>query len=197
MLTLLIGGARSGKSEMAERLAHVAGRPVLFVATLEPGDDEMRRRIAQHRATRPASWRTVEAPRRLAQALREHARPGETVLVDCLTLAVSNIILERLGDMVTVEEADGAVDDCAEMAQELVSWAATYDGDVIVVTNEVGMGVVPPYLLGRVFRDALGRANATLAASADRVLLLVAGLVLDVTSAGAHPIVAFGEAPDT
>ena len=95
-LSLLIGGARAGKSALAERLAHASGRPVLFVATMEPGDDELRARITDHRASRPAGWRTVEAPLDVAGAIRARARPGDFVIVDCLTLWVSNMLLVHI-----------------------------------------------------------------------------------------------------
>jgi adenosylcobinamide kinase/adenosylcobinamide-phosphate guanylyltransferase len=194
MLTLILGGARSGKSALAERLAAASGRPVLFIATLEPGDDEMRARIAAHRRARPATWRTVEEPLVALDAATAHARAGDFVLLDCVTLWVSNLILSRTGnhgddaDDETTAEAVASVRGFAE-------WASGFDGDVAAVSNEVGMGLVPPYPLGRAFRDALGAANREIAARADRVYYVVAGLALELRSLGAAPLDAFG-APD-
>lgn len=195
MLTLIIGGARSGKSDLAVRLARESGRPVLFLATLEPRDDEMRARIAAHRGTRPSEWRTVEEPRAVVDALHRHARAGDAVVLDCVTLWVANL----LGPDDTAASNDApppdAVATAIERARDFAAWAAEFDGDVIVVTNEVGMGLVPPYPLGRAFRDALGAANRAIAARADRVYYLVAGLSLELRSLGAIPLDAFGDAP--
>jgi len=196
-LSLLIGGARSGKSALAERLAHASKRPVLFVATMEPGDDEVRTRITDHRASRPAQWRTIEAPLDVVAAIHASARPGDFVILDCLTLWVSNILLRPIADVenVTASEAAAAVQTCAAAVSDLLDYMSAFEGEFAIVTNEVGMGLVPPYPLGRVFRDALGHANALIAARADRVYYLVAGLALEFKSAGALPIDTFGEGP--
>ena len=197
MLTLILGGARSGKSDLAERLAAASGRPVLFIATAEARDDEMRERIAAHRTSRPAAWRTVEEPQNLAIALRTHAGPNDFVIVDCATLWASNLLLA---------EADGAGEispdarrrvtgGLNDVAVELAEWAAEFTGEVAIVSNEVGMGVVPASALGRAFRDALGSANRILAARADRVYYLVAGLALELKSMGAATLESFGETP--
>ena len=195
MLTLILGGARSGKSALAERLAAASGRPVLFVATLEPGDDEMRARIAAHRAARPATWRTVEEPLAVVEALRTQARAGDFVVLDCVTLWVSNMLLAG-GDAGRDAPDDEAVAAAIARAGEFVDWAAAFDGEVAAVSNEVGMGLVPPYPLGRAFRDALGPANRVIAARAAHVHYLVAGLALELKSLGAVPIDAPGERPD-
>jgi adenosylcobinamide kinase/adenosylcobinamide-phosphate guanylyltransferase len=196
-LSLLIGGARAGKSALAERLARASGRPVVFVATMEPGDDEVRARIAAHRASRPAHWRTVEAPIEVMAAIREHARAGDFVVMDCVTLWVSNLLLRELSDggEVDAARAAGAINVCIAAATDLLDELAGFDGEAAIVTNEAGMGVVPAYVLGRVFRDALGRVNALIAARADRVYYLVAGLALELKSAGARPLDALGEGP--
>ena len=185
-LTLVLGGARSGKSELALRLATASGRPVLYVATARAGDDEMARRIDAHRAQRPPAWRTVEEPLRVVEAL-EAARVGPEgfVVVDCLTLWASNLML-----------AGAAEDDIAAVAARLVRWRANAGCALCVVSNEVGLGLVPDTALGRAYRDALGRANATLAAAAGRVLLAVAGLALELSAAGARPIAEFGPLPE-
>jgi adenosylcobinamide kinase/adenosylcobinamide-phosphate guanylyltransferase len=190
MLTLILGGARSGKSDLAERLAAASGRDVLFVATMEPGDAEMAARIDAHRAVRPATWRTVEEPLDLPGALRGNGRPGGFVLVDCMTLWVSNMLLAQAGDAEDAEPAAvrAAIDAAAEQARQFAAWARDYDGDVAVVSNEAGMGLVPPYPLGRAFRDALGAANRIVARDADRVYFLVAGLALELKSLGAQPL---------
>jgi adenosylcobinamide kinase/adenosylcobinamide-phosphate guanylyltransferase len=190
MLTLILGGARSGKSDLAERLAAASGRDVLFVATMEPGDAEMRARIDAHRAARPAGWRTVEEPLDVLAALREHARPGGFVLLDCLTVWVSNMLIACVGDAEAASSADvrAAVDAVADQAQQFAAWARAYDGAAMAVSNEAGMGLVPPYPLGRAFRDALGAANRIVAREADRVHYVVAGLALELKSLGAQPI---------
>jgi adenosylcobinamide kinase/adenosylcobinamide-phosphate guanylyltransferase len=196
-LTLILGGARSGKSDLGVRLAAASGRPVLFVATMDPGDDEMRRRVAAHRASRPAHWRTVEAPYALMESLEADAQRGDFVLVDCLTLWVSNMLLASIGyeSSPSAGEIDAAVFHAVRNAERLAGWADAFDGDVSVVSNEVGAGVVPEYALGRAFRDALGGANRALAAQAERVYWLAAGLALEIKSLGALPLSAFGEEP--
>jgi adenosylcobinamide kinase/adenosylcobinamide-phosphate guanylyltransferase len=194
MLTLILGGARSGKSDLAQRLAAASVRDVLFVATLQPFDDEMRARIDAHRADRPASWTTVEATDDLVAAFDAHARPGACVVIDCLTLWTSNLLLAAVGESDDVPVARGvvAVNAITDRATALVERLAAHDGDVIAVTNEVGLGVVPPTLLGRLFRDALGAVNRTFAARADRVFYLTAGLALELKSLGAAPIESLG-----
>jgi len=195
VLTLILGGARSGKSDLAQRLAAASGRDVLFVATMQPGDDELRLRVEQHRAARPPDWRTIEATHDVAGAMEQHARPGEIVVIDCMTMWVSNLLIERLGDGddVPAAAALAAADDVAARARALAGRAAAFDGDVVVVSNEAGMGVVPAYPLGRAFRDALGAANNAVAVEAERVYWLVAGLALELKSLGALPLKAFGE----
>jgi adenosylcobinamide kinase/adenosylcobinamide-phosphate guanylyltransferase len=190
MLTLILGGARSGKSDLAERLAAASGRDVLFVATMERGDAEVGARIDTHRAARPAAWRTVEEPLDVLATLREHARPGGFVLLDCMTLWVSNMLIARLGDAEDARPAAvrDAIDATADEARRFAAWARGYDGAVAAVSNEAGMGLVPPYPLGRAFRDALGTANRIVAREAERVYFLVAGLALELKSLGAQPL---------
>lgn len=184
-VTLVLGGARSGKSSWAERLATDTGRPVLFVATAEPLDDEMRERIAAHRAHRPSHWQTVEVTDDLVGAVGERAGVGAVILVDCLTLWVSNVIGSRtahLADATAVapnqwREIESVL---LTSVNSLIQRARREEQNLILVSNEVGLGLVPPYPLGRGYRDALGRVNAAVAQQADTVVLMVAGLAVDV-----------------
>jgi adenosylcobinamide kinase/adenosylcobinamide-phosphate guanylyltransferase len=174
-LTLILGGARSGKSAFAQQQAARLGGRVLYVATAEAGDDEMAARIAAHRAERPPAWTTLEAPRQVGTAIRR-AAPAEVVVVDCLTLLANNVLVP-LADSVSASEAEtvllGEVD-C------LLAVHRASEAEWFVVSNEVGLGLVPDNPLGRLYRDALGRANQRLAAAADNVILMVAGLPLAV-----------------
>lgn len=179
-LILILGGARSGKSNFAQALAEKLGRQVTFLATAQAGDEEMRRRIEAHRLARPAHWRTIEAPRRVAEALEAEAGRAEVVLLDCMALLIANLLLEG-GEDATEEEACSLA--TAEVAALLKAFARGA-ADLIVVSNEVGLGVVPPYPLGRVYRDLLGRINQTLAAAADQVYWLVAGLPVEIKASG-------------
>jgi len=163
-LTLVLGGARSGKSRHAEGLVTATPPPWIYVATAQAFDDEMTARIAQHRSRRPTGWRTIEAPLDLAGAIAEHANSGQAVLIDCLTLWLSNIML------------DGR--DVEVACDALVDALATATGPIVVVSNEVGLGIVPDNTLARRFRDAQGHLNQQVAASADRVVLMTAGLPL-------------------
>ena len=166
---LLLGGARSGKSRYAVEQAQVTGGATAVVATARALDDDMAARIARHRAERPARWATIEEPHDVPAACRRAARSHDVVVVDCITVWVSNL-MERGDDDALVL---AAVDDLAKMLRErLVS--------VILVSNEVGQGVHPPTELGRRFRDLLGLVNQRLAAAADRVTLMVAALPLTV-----------------
>ncbi len=164
-LTFLLGGARSGKSAEAERRAEALPGPWIYIATARAFDDEMRERIAIHRARRGASWRTVDAPFDLAGVLTA-AAPGRPVLVDCLTLWLTNHLLAE-HDL----EAE-----CARLEAAL----ATPSGPWFVVSNEVGLGIVPDNALSRRFRDAAGRLHQRVASVADEVVLMVAGLPLKV-----------------
>jgi adenosylcobinamide kinase/adenosylcobinamide-phosphate guanylyltransferase len=163
---LVLGGARSGKSTFAERLARECGEPVLYVATATASDDEMAARIAEHRRRRPASWRTLESPDALAEPIASALGDARTMLVEDLTLLLSNLMLEASAD-----EAQAAA-----MAEMDALQALT--AHLIVVSNEVGMGVVPPTPLGRAFRDSLGRLNQHAASQLHEVYMLFAGLPL-------------------
>lgn len=173
-LTLILGGARSGKSDYGERLAQTLADEVLFVATAQAFDEEMKTRIARHRQQRPSHWQTVEAPTQVALATAD--QPGAVVLLDCLTLLVSNLIL-RLGDPLDDREAETAV---GEELKAILDTIQENDSHWIVISNEVGLGLVPDNRLGRLYRDLLGRANQRLAAAANEVIFMVAGLPLVV-----------------
>ncbi|MDE3075456.1 MAG: bifunctional adenosylcobinamide kinase/adenosylcobinamide-phosphate guanylyltransferase [Chloroflexota bacterium] len=160
-LILITGGARSGKSAYAEEVAKAGGKDVLFVATAQPGDDEMRRRIHAHRASRPRPWRTVEAPVGVAAALAEQP-VAPVVLLDCVTLLVSNLLLRRASVQAEIDA--------------LLEWHRSSGAELIAVTNEVGLGIVPDNALARQYRDELGLANQRLAAAASSVVLMVAGI---------------------
>jgi adenosylcobinamide kinase/adenosylcobinamide-phosphate guanylyltransferase len=177
-LILITGGARSGKSDFAQRLAHeMSGDDVVFIATAQAGDDDMAQRIAAHRRSRPPGWRTVEAPRDIGTAITA-AGSVRAIVVDCLTLLVSNVLLS-LGDYAPEDAAQAAVDEELRLVSgALLQTTAT----VIVVTNEVGLGIVPENRLARQYRDLLGRANANLARAAEFVYLLVAGLPVEIKS---------------
>jgi adenosylcobinamide kinase/adenosylcobinamide-phosphate guanylyltransferase len=174
-LTLILGGARSGKSTYAENLARAQAGTVLYVATAVAFDDEMRLRIERHQAARPSHWQTLEAPTGVGTAV-SNAAAADLVLVDCLTVLANNIIAP-MPEPIDADAADAALN--AEIEALLDAYEAS-DAEWTIVSNEVGLGLVPVYPLGRVYRDALGRANQRLAAAADRVLFLVAGLPLTV-----------------
>lgn len=171
-LIVLLGGARSGKSTYAEQWASEQSDNVLFVATAQAFDDEMRDRIAQHRADRPARWQTLEASQQVGTAIAAHTAPHEVLLLDCMTLLASNVLLSQPENCTQAQATEAVL---AEVDALLAAHAQS-EATWLIVSNEVGMGIVPPYRLGRFYRDALGRANQRLAAHADEVLLLVAGL---------------------
>lgn len=184
-VTLILGGARTGKSAWAERLAEQSGRPVLFIATATAGDDEMAERIARHRANRASHWRTVEEPLRLHHAIEDAAQPGDAVLVDCLTLWVSNRIGAAIGpdadpDDLPSEAWQASETSLVAEAEALAAFARDHDLTLILVSNEVGMGVVPATTLGRRYQDVLGRVNQAAASAADSVILMIAGLPVDL-----------------
>jgi adenosylcobinamide kinase / adenosylcobinamide-phosphate guanylyltransferase len=175
-LTLILGGARSGKSRYAQQLAVESGQRVLYVATAEAGDEEMAQHITDHRRSRPSNWETLEAPREAGAAVAALPRPYEVILLDCLTLLASNLIAplsEPYGEAAAIAALQPEVDGLLKAYHAgPAAW--------IIVSNEVGLGLVPPYPLGRAYRDALGWANQRLAAQADEVILMVAGIPLKV-----------------
>ncbi|MEM7534412.1 MAG: bifunctional adenosylcobinamide kinase/adenosylcobinamide-phosphate guanylyltransferase [Chloroflexota bacterium] len=179
--TLILGGARSGKSTYAEKLAAESGRDVLYVATAQAWDDDMKARIAVHKAERPSHWQTLEVTNNVGEAITTYIQTNQfddcpTILLDCMTMLASNVVL-ALPEPILVDEATDA------LHQEVDGLLQVYEANtmqLIIVSNEVGLGIVPAYPLGRVYRDALGRANQRLATQADEVLFMVAGLPMRV-----------------
>ncbi|GAA5507031.1 bifunctional adenosylcobinamide kinase/adenosylcobinamide-phosphate guanylyltransferase [Novipirellula caenicola] len=195
-LTLVLGGVRSGKSQFAHSLALELGHDdVLFVATAEVGDQEMLQRIELHRRSRPATWQTLERTRGIGKTLAAMPSLPAVVLVDCLTLLTSNVMLSEdpVHDPLhkdnqaprepVIEATDASIESRLETeVDELIQFAERHCVHLIVVSGEVGMGIVPEYSLGRQFRDLLGRANQTLAAHATATYLMVAGLPVEVSA---------------
>jgi adenosylcobinamide kinase/adenosylcobinamide-phosphate guanylyltransferase len=187
-LTLILGGARSGKSTYAEQRAKdVGGDSVLYVATSETKDEEMQQRVEKHRAGRPTAWGTVEAPRNVAQALRQERSAAKVILLDCMTFLVANHLMDVAApeddpfDEPRSNPFDARIEaDVVAEVEAIIDFMKKTDAEMLVVSNEVGLGVVPPYELGRAYRDILGRANQILARHADEVLLLVAGIPMKV-----------------
>lgn len=169
--TLVLGGARSGKSTYAERLVLGSGLQPLYIATATPGDNEMAERIAHHRGRRGPDWTTFEEPLALTETLRREAQAGRAVLVDCLTLWLSNLMM--------------AERDVEREAARLCETLAALAGPVVLVSNEVGMGLVPDTPLGRHFRDAQGRLNQLVGAAVPAVVFVAAGLPLVLKPAAA------------
>ncbi len=168
-VTLILGGARSGKSAYAQKLASTFKR-VAFIATARPTDPEMRRKIARHRCERPASWETLEVPTDLASAIESRSRKADLVLVDCLTLYLANVMgfTRRVGGKIE------------KRLQQVCQAIQASRSSMIVVSNEVGCGVVPTFRSGRRYRDLLGQLNQQIAEVADRVVFMVAGMPLVV-----------------
>lgn len=174
-LTVILGGARSGKSAYAQKLAAERGREVLFVATASAaGDTELQARIEAHRARRPAEWRTLEAPARIGSTILARGGRCDVVLIDCLTL-LADSVLGPLPEQTTEDAATAIL--MAEL-DDLLSAFDKSTADWIVVSNEVGLGVVPAYPSGRLYRDALGRLHQRLVDRADEVFFMIAGLPL-------------------
>ena len=165
MKELILGGARSGKSAFAQQRATASGLSVIYLATAQAGDTEMAERIARHRAARPSDWGLVEEPLALAAALRTHAAPNRCLLVDCLTLWLSNLL--AAGD-----------DALAAETQALLTALPALPGHLLLVSNEVGQGIVPANPLARRFRDEAGYLHQAVAQCCDRVSFIIAGLPL-------------------
>jgi adenosylcobinamide kinase/adenosylcobinamide-phosphate guanylyltransferase len=173
---LILGGARSGKSRLAVEMARQRGGDVFFVATAEARDAEMKRRIKAHREARPSSWKTMEATTHLGAQIARNIGNARTVIVDCVTLLVNNIF-EQYDETTDASKLEKAVE--AEI-KELLDCMAHSKALYIIVSNEVGLGIIPADNVSRLYRDLLGRANQALAARADEVYLLVAGIPIAI-----------------
>lgn len=176
-IIVILGGARSGKSRFAQRLADSLSQRVLFVAPLVAMDEEMRRRIEIHKKARPSTWRTLEAPTHVAEAIGEHIGDADVVILDCLTLLISNF-MENAHDPEDLDALE------SEIANELNQLLERKNASLIIVSNEVGMGLVPPYPSGRSYRDLLGKANQFIAERADKVYMMIAGLPMELKALG-------------
>ncbi len=172
-ITFILGGARSGKSRYALELAKGCRGQIVYLATSVPLDEEMRRRMEEHRRRRPKSWRTVEEPLRVVSVLKRLDKSAELVILDCLTIFISNLLLHYQGE----EKATGKLEEkvIGEISRT-ISTIRKIHPKIIIVSNEVGMGIVPETSLGRSFRDLAGKVNQIVAEAAKEVFLLVAGL---------------------
>lgn len=182
-LVLITGGARSGKSSFAVQLASRLGERVLYIATAEVGDPEMEARIIRHRNSRPAGWKTVEVTGDLAAALAK-TEDADVVLIECLTLLVNNLLMRELGQgpweaedgLIDGEEAENIEKKIAQVLEDALNTAKNIRPTVIMVTNEVGFGIVPPYSMGRFYRDLMGTVNQQVAMAADEVYFTISGI---------------------
>lgn len=168
MITLILGGARSGKSRYAEQLAQAAQKPVLYIATATALDDEMAARIAHHQQQRPADWHLLECPLKLTEALAAEAQKNQIILVDCLTLWLNNQLFNY------------PQQSFAELFNELIASTQNAQADIILVANEVGLGIIPLGEISRTFVDEAGRLNQRIAQIADQVFFVAAGLPLQL-----------------
>ena len=178
---LITGGARSGKSRYAEKLARELEGHVLYIATSIPFDEEMKSRVKKHRESRPSEWYTYEGHRSLGRVITENGGQYRGILLDCVTVMVTNLLLEYPGidyDNASYEDFAEAERAINEEVEELLKGISKTDATVIMVTNELGSGIVPENLLGRVFRDIAGRVNQHIAEHCDEVFLTVCGLPL-------------------
>jgi len=177
---LVIGGARSGKSSFAQELASKRGGPVLFVATAEAKDEEMRRRIAAHKKSRPPLWNTIESPTLVGSQIEKNIGQARVVIVDCVTLLVNNVLCQHMNEADEEMDAEVIEQEVTDEITKLIDCMNNSEASFIVVANEVGTGLVPASAMARLFRDLLGKANQMLGQHVDRVYLMVAGLPLQV-----------------
>ena len=178
-MILITGGARSGKSRLAEQFAAKQGDNVLYIATSIVTDDEMAQRIAIHQQTRPAAWQTHEGFSRLGNVIRERGAQHDAIMLECITTMITNLMFENTGDIPAEEMDFVALEDKINLQiEQLIEGCQQCPCPVYIVTNEVGFGIVPENLLARRFRDIAGRVNQRLAAFADEVYLVVSGIEL-------------------
>jgi adenosylcobinamide kinase/adenosylcobinamide-phosphate guanylyltransferase len=175
-ITLLLGGARSGKSSYAQRLAEESGKSVTYLATAQALDDEMSARIHKHKAERPADWQTLEIPLDIASHVGQIK--SDMVILDCMTLLATNLLMQFVKDDL-VDEAPFS-EAIHKEVDDLLAAIRTGKQNWIIISNEIGLGLVPPYQMGRVYRDLLGWANQCLAREADKVIFMVAGISMVV-----------------
>jgi adenosylcobinamide kinase/adenosylcobinamide-phosphate guanylyltransferase len=181
--TLITGGARSGKSHFAQELARESGGAVLFVATAEAGDEEMKQRIEAHRRARPPTWETLEITTHIGRRIARNIGKAQTVIIDCITLLINNIFQQYSPqNEAEIDEALVGKEVIAEIS-ELIDCMEQSDASFIIVTNEVGLGLVPANKVSRLYRDLLGRANQVLAQHADEVYLMAAGIPVKIKPA--------------
>jgi len=180
-MMLITGGARSGKSRLAERLAQRENGPVLYIATSLVTDPEMAARVAEHRQQRPGHWLTWEGYRDCDQAILNHRGQVSAVLLECVTTLITNLLFDRAGETPAEQMDFAAIEQhIAEQMDRLLAACAVASCPVILVTNELGMGIVPEHLLARQFRDIAGRVNQRLAAAATDVWLVVSGIPVHI-----------------
>ncbi|ACV63846.1 Adenosylcobinamide-phosphateguanylyltransferase [Desulfofarcimen acetoxidans DSM 771] len=183
-LILVTGGSRSGKSSVAEHLAKKIGGSVVYIASAAALDEEMLRRVAKHRSARPAHWQTIEETHDIPRVLRHAGQSAEVILLDCLTLWISNLLLD---DSLMGGKSDEEKEACIiNRVDELVQAALSVPAHVLVVSSEVGQGIVPEYPISRLYRDIVGLANQKLAFHADEVYLTVAGIPVELKSLAAE-----------
>jgi adenosylcobinamide kinase/adenosylcobinamide-phosphate guanylyltransferase len=175
-ITLILGGARSGKSSYAQQLAEESGKTVTFLATAQALDDEMSTRIQKHRSERPAYWDTLEIPCGIASQISQIE--SDVVILDCITLLITNLMMQFVKDDIVDETP--FVSAVQKEIHELIARIREQRQDWLIVSNEVGLGLVPPYQMGRVYRDVIGWANQQLAREADQVIFMVAGIPMIV-----------------
>jgi adenosylcobinamide kinase/adenosylcobinamide-phosphate guanylyltransferase len=180
---LVLGGARSGKSQFAQDLARRTADRVLFVATAEPLDEEMRQRIVDHQRGRPQHWQTLEAPVNVGAKIAENLGEAELVVVDCITLLASNLLTKGHTEFENIDFVAAEKQMIAEI-EGIITCMGRASAGFIIVSNEVGLGLVPGTPLERAYRDILGRANQLLAKGVDEVYLLVAGIPIEIKSLG-------------
>jgi adenosylcobinamide kinase / adenosylcobinamide-phosphate guanylyltransferase len=177
-ITLLLGGARSGKSSYAQKLAEDSGKSVTFLATAQALDDEMSARIKKHQAERPANWRTIEIPLDIASHVSQIK--SDVIILDCMTLLATNLLMQFVKDDLVDEALFSEA--IHKEVDALLATIRAGEKDWIIISNEIGLGLVPPYQMGRIYRDLLGWANQRLAHEADRVIFMVAGIPMIIKS---------------
>lgn len=177
---LIIGGARSGKSSFAQELAVKLGEPILFVATAEAKDEEMRRRIETHKRLRPTLWNTLESATSVGSQIGKNVGQARVVIVDCVTLLVNNVLCQHMNGADEKIDTEVIEQQVTDEITQLIDCMNNSEASFIVVTNEVGTGLIPTSAMARLYRDLLGKANQMLGQHVDRVYLMVAGLPLQV-----------------